>query len=148
MPSEFTFDDLTCCKQSRRAALVKYNHLIPISYAFWSSSKEFTARLEQLLSIDCIYTGRLQSHLFQFCPLSQMASITGDDQPLFSAVSSSARQLYQLLRCISFAPKAQVQIRKEGLRFTVEESRVMQGHSQSYSRRYSRILNAPQVLHS
>lgn len=56
-----------------------------------------------------------------------MASGNGSEQPLFSAVSSSARQLFQLLRCISFAPKAEVQIRKEGLRFTVEESRVMQG---------------------
>lgn len=47
--------------------------------------------------------------------------------PIFNAVSSSTRQLYLLLRCISFAPKAEVQIRKEGLRFAVEESRVMQG---------------------
>ncbi|KAI9682239.1 MAG: ssDNA endodeoxyribonuclease [Caeruleum heppii] len=45
----------------------------------------------------------------------------------FSAVSGSARQLFLLLRCISFAPKVQVQITKEGLRFTVEENRVMQG---------------------
>lgn len=49
------------------------------------------------------------------------------ERPIFTAVSGSARQLFQLLRCISFAPKAQVQISKEGLRFTVEESRVMQG---------------------
>ncbi|KAI9719442.1 MAG: hypothetical protein M1812_003513 [Candelaria pacifica] len=56
-----------------------------------------------------------------------MAIPGGDDLPLFSAVSSSARQLFQLLRCISFGPKAQVQITKEGLRFTVEDSRVMQG---------------------
>lgn len=51
----------------------------------------------------------------------------GPDKPLFSAVSGSARQLFQLLRCISFVSKAQVQITKEGLRFTVEESQVMQG---------------------
>lgn len=49
------------------------------------------------------------------------------DGPIFTAVSGSARQLSQLLRCINIAPKAQVQISKEGLRFTVEESRVMQG---------------------
>lgn len=49
------------------------------------------------------------------------------ERPIFTAVSGSARQLFQLLRCISFAPKAQVQISKEGLRFTVEDSRVMQG---------------------
>ena len=47
--------------------------------------------------------------------------------PIFSAVSGSARQLFQLLRCINFVPKTHVQITKEGLRFTVEESRVMQG---------------------
>ena len=47
--------------------------------------------------------------------------------PLFSAVSGSARQLFQLLRCINFVSKTHVQITKEGLRFTVEESQVMQG---------------------
>jgi len=46
---------------------------------------------------------------------------------LLTAVSSSARQLYLLLRCINFTSKAQVQILKEGLRFSVETSRVMQG---------------------
>jgi cell cycle checkpoint protein len=49
--------------------------------------------------------------------------------PIFKAVSGSARQLFQLLNCIRFAPKAQVQISVEGLRFAVEESRVMQGWS-------------------
>ena len=52
--------------------------------------------------------------------------------PLFSAVSGSARQLFQLLRCISFVSKTDVQITKEGLRFTVEESQVMQGQSMWY----------------
>lgn len=47
--------------------------------------------------------------------------------PLFAAVSGSAKQLFQLLRCIGFSPKAQVRISKEGLRLTVEDSRVMQG---------------------
>ncbi|MCJ1426895.1 ssDNA endodeoxyribonuclease [Sticta canariensis] len=56
-----------------------------------------------------------------------MESRDAGERPVFTAVSSSARQLFQLLRCISFAPKAQVQISNEGLRFTVEESRVMQG---------------------
>ncbi|KAI9805876.1 MAG: hypothetical protein M1825_000490 [Sarcosagium campestre] len=56
-----------------------------------------------------------------------MAPLTSADVRVFTAVSSSARQLYQLLRCIGFANKAQVQITKDGLRFTVEESRVMQG---------------------
>ena len=47
--------------------------------------------------------------------------------PLFSAVSGSTRQLFHLLRCINFVPKANVQITKNGIRFTVEESQVMQG---------------------
>ncbi|KAL9007033.1 MAG: hypothetical protein Q9188_000237 [Gyalolechia gomerana] len=49
------------------------------------------------------------------------------EEPLFTAVSVSARQLFQLLKCINFAQKAQVRITEEGLRFTVEESRVIQG---------------------
>jgi cell cycle checkpoint protein len=55
-----------------------------------------------------------------------------DGPPIFRAVSSSARQLFQLLNCIRFAPKCQVQISHEGLRFAVEESRVMQGWSPFY----------------
>jgi cell cycle checkpoint protein len=51
----------------------------------------------------------------------------GDAQPVFKAVSSSARQLFQLLNCINFAPKVHVQITGEGIRFAVEDSRVMQG---------------------
>jgi cell cycle checkpoint protein len=51
-----------------------------------------------------------------------------DGPPIFKAVSSSARQLFQLLNCMRFASKVQVQISNEGLRFAVEESRVMQGH--------------------
>ncbi|QSZ29519.1 hypothetical protein DSL72_004033 [Monilinia vaccinii-corymbosi] len=47
--------------------------------------------------------------------------------PIFKAVSSSARQLFQLLNTIRFAPKVQVQISTQGIRFAVEESRVMQG---------------------
>ncbi|KAK6612157.1 DNA repair exonuclease Rad1 [Botrytis cinerea] len=47
--------------------------------------------------------------------------------PIFKAVSSSARQLFQLLNTIRFATKVQVQISTEGIRFAVEESRVMQG---------------------
>ncbi len=47
--------------------------------------------------------------------------------PIFTAVSSSTRQLFLLLRCIGFSPKAEVQITIEGLRFSVEESRAVQG---------------------
>lgn len=56
-----------------------------------------------------------------------MTSTMDAERPLFSAVSSSARQLFLLLRCISFAPKVQVQITENGLRFMAEESQVMQG---------------------
>ncbi|KAL3425053.1 repair protein Rad1/Rec1/Rad17 [Phlyctema vagabunda] len=47
--------------------------------------------------------------------------------PVFKAVSSSTRQLFQLLNCIRFATKAHVQLSEGGIRFAVEESRVMQG---------------------
>ena len=47
--------------------------------------------------------------------------------PIFTAVSSSARQLFLLIRCISFSAKAEVQITTDGLRFSVEESRAVQG---------------------
>ncbi|KAF2236062.1 hypothetical protein EV356DRAFT_513311 [Viridothelium virens] len=43
------------------------------------------------------------------------------------AVTANARQLYLLLRCINFAPFAQVQITQDGLRFSVEEAGVMEG---------------------
>lgn len=49
------------------------------------------------------------------------------EPPIFTAVSTSARQLYLLLRCINFASKADVQITAEGLRFSAEESHVVQG---------------------
>lgn len=51
-----------------------------------------------------------------------MASIA----PLFTAVSSSARQILLLLRCISFAKKAHVRISAEGLRFSTEEGSAME----------------------
>ncbi|KAF1954660.1 Rad1-domain-containing protein [Byssothecium circinans] len=50
-----------------------------------------------------------------------------DELPTLTAVSSSARQLYLLLRCINFADKAHVQISEEGLKFSVDEASVMEG---------------------
>jgi cell cycle checkpoint protein len=47
--------------------------------------------------------------------------------PIFTAVSTSARQLYLLLRCINFVTKVEVHITAEGLRFSAEESHVIQG---------------------
>jgi len=58
-----------------------------------------------------------------------MDSTAGGGQPVLSAVSSSARQLFLLLRCISFAPRAHVKITQDRLHFTTEESRVMQGNA-------------------
>ncbi|CAO1605459.1 checkpoint clamp complex protein Rad1 [Xanthoria calcicola] len=56
-----------------------------------------------------------------------MNSVHNDANPLLTAVSGSVRHLFQLLKCIAFATKAQVRITPEGIRFTVEESRVVQG---------------------
>ncbi|KAL4896735.1 Rad1/Rec1/Rad17 [Aspergillus ambiguus] len=50
-----------------------------------------------------------------------------DREPVFSAVSSNAHHLYTSLQCIGFAPRATVQITPDGIRFSVEESRVVQG---------------------
>lgn len=46
--------------------------------------------------------------------------------PLFSAVSSSARQILLLLRCISFSKMATVRITPDGLRLSTEEGSVME----------------------
>lgn len=46
--------------------------------------------------------------------------------PLFTALATSTRQLHLLLRCIAFASKADVYITLEGLRFTVQETQVVQ----------------------
>jgi len=53
-----------------------------------------------------------------------MAEETG---PIFTAVSNNAHQLYTLLHCIGFAQNATVQITPDGIRFSVEEARVVQG---------------------
>ncbi|CAO2657998.1 Nn.00g072580.m01.CDS01 [Neocucurbitaria sp. VM-36] len=48
------------------------------------------------------------------------------DPPILTAVSSSARQLYLLLRCIAFSAKAHVQLGEEGLKLSVDEASVME----------------------
>ncbi|RAH45174.1 putative DNA repair protein Rad1, partial [Aspergillus brunneoviolaceus CBS 621.78] len=50
-----------------------------------------------------------------------------DVEPIFTAVSSNAHHLYTLLQCIGFAPKATVQLTPDGIRFSVEETRTVQG---------------------
>lgn len=54
-----------------------------------------------------------------------MASTT--NSCLFSAVSPAARDLTLLLRCIAFASKTQVRLSPEGLRFSAQETSVMEG---------------------
>ncbi|KAI0438271.1 DNA repair exonuclease rad1 [Xylaria telfairii] len=59
-----------------------------------------------------------------------MASSVGSvppQQPLFRAVASSTKRIYQLLKCISFSPKVDVQLTHDGVRFAADHSRVMQG---------------------
>ena len=50
-----------------------------------------------------------------------------DSQPILTAVSSSARQLFLLLRCIAFSNKAHVTISEEGLKISVDEVSAMEG---------------------
>lgn len=54
------------------------------------------------------------------------------DRRIFTAVSSSVRHLTQILRCISFCSKTHAQISNAGIRFSVQESRVMQGRSEHF----------------
>ena len=50
-----------------------------------------------------------------------------EEPPILTAVSSSARQLYLLLRCIAFSNKAHVQIGDIGMKLAVDEASVMEG---------------------
>ncbi|KAK3394242.1 Rad1/Rec1/Rad17 [Podospora didyma] len=57
-----------------------------------------------------------------------MASSSLDPPPpLFRAVCSSTRPLYQLLKSIGFTNKIHVEITESGLRFAADHARVMQG---------------------
>ncbi|KAF2731594.1 hypothetical protein EJ04DRAFT_364861 [Polyplosphaeria fusca] len=50
-----------------------------------------------------------------------------EEPPILTAVSSSARQLYSLLRCINFSEKAHVTISEQGLKFSVDEASTLEG---------------------
>jgi cell cycle checkpoint protein len=65
-----------------------------------------------------------------------------DAPPVLTAVSSSARQLYLLLRCINFAEKAHVQISEEGLKFSVEEASAMEGNWSLRNSRFFKLTSA------
>ncbi|KAF1926176.1 Rad1-domain-containing protein [Didymella exigua CBS 183.55] len=49
-----------------------------------------------------------------------------DEPPVLTAVSSAARQLFTLLRCIAFASKAHVTLSEDGLKFSVSEASLME----------------------
>jgi cell cycle checkpoint protein len=53
----------------------------------------------------------------------------GSRESAFAATSNSARQLLLILRCIGFGDKCQVHISDDGVRFSVEDSRAMEGKS-------------------
>ncbi|KAK6539303.1 ssDNA endodeoxyribonuclease [Orbilia ellipsospora] len=48
--------------------------------------------------------------------------------PVFSAITSSTRHIYLLLRCIGFMPTANVSISADNIRFSVEDSHSMQAN--------------------
>ncbi|KAF2148364.1 hypothetical protein K461DRAFT_297789 [Myriangium duriaei CBS 260.36] len=52
--------------------------------------------------------------------------MTDGGAPLFTAVASSPRQLHHLLNTISFAPRVQVRITSEGIRFAAAETGVLE----------------------
>ncbi|KAH6672639.1 DNA repair exonuclease rad1 [Plectosphaerella plurivora] len=55
------------------------------------------------------------------------AAASAAPQPIFRAVAASTRPLYQLLRCVNFTTKIHVLVTEEGMRFSADLSRVMQG---------------------
>ncbi|KAJ4394019.1 checkpoint clamp complex protein Rad1 [Gnomoniopsis smithogilvyi] len=66
--------------------------------------------------------------------------------PLFRAVASSTRPIQQLLKCISFTNKVHVEIGDDTIKFSADQSRVMQGVaslSKSLFTNYN--LNFPQA---
>lgn len=60
-----------------------------------------------------------------------MESQASAGPPLFRAVASSTRPLYQLLKAINFTNKVHVEITEDGIRFAADHARVMQGMSWS-----------------
>jgi hypothetical protein len=66
-------------------------------------------------------------HFVSYYSSLTMADNNVESAPILSAVSGSARQLFVLLRCISFGSKFQVQPTEDGIRFSVEDSSVMEG---------------------
>ncbi|CAK7236528.1 checkpoint clamp complex protein Rad1 [Sporothrix curviconia] len=65
--------------------------------------------------------------------------------PIFRAMATSTRPIYQLLRCVSFSNKVHVELSDDGIKFIADHTRVMQGMAsigKSMFATYS--LNLPQ----
>lgn len=58
---------------------------------------------------------------------NNIANMEQQERQVLTAVSSSARQLFLLLRCIAFSNKAQVVIRDDGIRVSVAETSTLEG---------------------
>ncbi|MBE7182433.1 MAG: hypothetical protein INR71_14720, partial [Terriglobus roseus] len=56
---------------------------------------------------------------------------TREPTPLLVAISTSARQLHALLRCIAIVPKALVHISDAGLKLSSYDGSVLEGASSS-----------------
>lgn len=68
------------------------------------------------------------------------------DGPLFTALTTSTQQLHTLLRCIVFNKDAIVSIRPEGIKFTVEGSRVIEASTTLESNLFTTyIISNPRV---
>ncbi|KAK3986718.1 Rad1/Rec1/Rad17 [Cladorrhinum sp. PSN332] len=68
--------------------------------------------------------------------------------PLFRAVASSTRPLYQLLKSINFTNKVHVEITQNGIRFATDHARVMQGVAHWNKNLFTTFLvNLPEPEH-
>ncbi|PNY23916.1 Uncharacterized protein TCAP_06143 [Tolypocladium capitatum] len=56
---------------------------------------------------------------------AQLPDMAPETPPIFRAVATTTRPLYQLLRCINFAPRVHVQITEEGIRFAADHARAL-----------------------
>ncbi|KAF3921642.1 hypothetical protein AA313_de0208658 [Arthrobotrys entomopaga] len=67
--------------------------------------------------------------------------------PVFSAITSSTRHIYLLLRCIGFMPTANVSISADNIRFSVEDSHSMQANVCLTPDLFSSYNYTPTTLH-
>ncbi|KAF3177764.1 ssDNA endodeoxyribonuclease [Orbilia oligospora] len=67
--------------------------------------------------------------------------------PVFSAISSSTRHIYDLLKCIGFMPIASVSISADNIRFSVEDSHSMQANVCLTPDLFSSYNYTPSTIH-